>query len=384
MKLLFRQIDRDGKGHVGLVPEEAEDMWHTYNLVQVHDSIRASTIRKVTLESVTGTTASNKVRTTLKIAIEQIEYDTQACVLRVKGRNVEENQYVKMGAYHTIDLEMNRKFVLFKTDWDSIALERIETACDPTQNSDLAAIVMQEGLANICLIMSSMTLTRAKIEVNIPRKRRGNCAQHEKGLTKFYDQIIQAIVRHINFDVVKCILVASPGFVKDHFFEYMMLQAVKLDMKVLIENRNKFTLTHSSSGFKHSLKEILTDPLIQSKLVDTKAAGEVRALEDFYKMLHHEPSKAFYGIKHVEKANEFEAIDRLLISDNLFRNQDPVTRRRYVALVDSVREKNGDVKLFSSLHPSGEQLDQLTGVAAILRFPVPELEDEGMSSSDGE
>lgn len=30
-----------------------------------------------------------------------------------------------MGAYHTLDLEMNRKFTLGKHEWDSIALDRI-------------------------------------------------------------------------------------------------------------------------------------------------------------------------------------------------------------------------------------------------------------------
>lgn len=30
---------------VTLIPDEAEDMWHTYNLLQVGDSLRASTIR---------------------------------------------------------------------------------------------------------------------------------------------------------------------------------------------------------------------------------------------------------------------------------------------------------------------------------------------------
>jgi len=287
-----------------------------------------------------------------------------------------------MGQYHTLDVEMNRKFVLFKNHWDSIAFHRLDTACDPVQSSDLAAIVMQEGLANVCLVTSSMTLLRAKIENNIPRKRRGQCSQHEKGLTKFYDNITQAILRHVNFDVVKCVLIASPGFVKDHFFEYMMQQAVKLEQKVLIENKAKFTLCHASSGFKHSLKEVLTDPLIQNKLADTKAASEVKALDAFYTMLHHEPSRAFYGAKHVEKANELQAIETLLISDNLFRNVDIAQRKRYVRLVDSCRENGGDVKIFSSLHPSGEQLEQLTGVAALLRFPVPELEDEELSSSD--
>lgn len=37
-----------------------------------------------------------------------------------------------MGAYHTLDLEVNRKFQVTKT-WDSVDLERVENACDPAQ-----------------------------------------------------------------------------------------------------------------------------------------------------------------------------------------------------------------------------------------------------------
>ena len=36
------------------------------------------------------------------------------------------------------------------------------------------------GLAHICLLTSSMTITRSRIEVNIPRKRKGVIQQHEK------------------------------------------------------------------------------------------------------------------------------------------------------------------------------------------------------------
>lgn len=55
-----------------------------------------------------------------------------------------------------------------------------DLACDPVQHADLAAIVMQEGLAHVCLITSAMTLVRTKIETNIPRKRKGMCSQHDK------------------------------------------------------------------------------------------------------------------------------------------------------------------------------------------------------------
>lgn len=52
---------------------------------------------------------------------------------------------------------------------------------------------------------------------------------------------------------------------------------------------------------------------------DTKATAEVKTLESFYTTLQCEPAKAFYGLKHVQKAIEAQAVETLLISDNLFR-----------------------------------------------------------------
>uniref|UniRef100_A0A3Q3H086 Protein pelota homolog n=1 Tax=Kryptolebias marmoratus TaxID=37003 RepID=A0A3Q3H086_KRYMA len=376
MKLINKDIEKDNAGQVTLTPEEAEDMWHTYNLLQVGDSLRASTIRKVQTESNTGSVGSSRVRTTLTLCVETIDFDSQACKLRVKGTNLEENQYVKMGAYHTIELELNRKFTLAKKCWDSVVLDRIEQACDPAQRADVAAVVMQEGLANLVLVTPAMTLLRAKVELTIPRKRKGSCSQHEKALDRFYEAVMQAILRHINFDVVKCVLVASPGFVKDQFYTYLFKEAVRQDNKVLLENRPKFMLVHSSSGHKYSLKEILCDPAVTSRLSDTKAAGEVKALEDFYKMLQHEPDRNNHPRSFLFYIKCFPCV---------LRHQDVPTRSRYVRLVDNVRDNGGTVRIFSSLHVSGEQLTQLSGVAAILRFPITDLsepEDDSSSAED--
>lgn len=381
MKLVAKNFEKDSSGSVVLVPEEAEDMWHAYNLIAVGDHLKSTTIRRVQNESMTGSVSSSKVRTTLTIAVEGIEFDTQACMLRIKGRNVEENQYVKMGAYHTIDLELNRKFTLIKEYWDVIALERVEMACDPTQHADLGAVLLHEGLGHIILVTSSMTVVRAKIDMNVPRKRKGFCSQHDKGLLKFYDALIQGILRHINFDVIKCILIASPGFVKEQFCDYMFQQALKSDWKVITENKSKFVLVHSSSGHKHALKEVLADPTVTARLAETKAAGEVKALDTFFSVLQMEPDRAYYGIHHVEKASDASAVETLLVTDELFRSTDLPTRKKYVKLVESIKDNGGDVRVFSSLHVSGEQLGQLSGVAAILRFPMPEIDSEETDDS---
>lgn len=52
--------------------------------------------RKVQTESTTGSVGSSRVRTTLTLCVEAIDFDSQACQLRVKGTNLEENQYVKV------------------------------------------------------------------------------------------------------------------------------------------------------------------------------------------------------------------------------------------------------------------------------------------------
>ena len=144
--------------------DEGEDMWHVYNLITPGDELKATTFRKVQQETATGSTSNaRRVKMTIRLQVEATDFDASACLLRsvrwlefswkatvldvfyyvetiyisrVKGRNVQESQYVKMGGYHTLDLEPNKKFTLYKNEWDSISIERVENASDPTKVSD--------------------------------------------------------------------------------------------------------------------------------------------------------------------------------------------------------------------------------------------------------
>jgi protein pelota len=80
------------------------------------------------------------------------------------------------------------------------------------------------------------------------------------------------------------------------------------------------------------------------------------------------------------------AVAELLVTDKLFKSANPLERRMYVTLVESVRDHGGRVFIFSSMHVSGEQLDRYTGVAATLRFPLPPTVrlDEGYTSSSSD
>jgi len=375
MKQLHKGFVCNGPGEVKLVPEEAEDMWHAYNLIREGDCITATTFRKVNRDNGVGA-ESERVKIKLTIKIEAVEFDPEGGVIRLKGRNLTESEHIKLGAYHTIELEQGRAFTLAKDNWDSLDVERIKQACDPKLSADLAAVLITEGLANVCLVGASTTLVRAKIEANLPRKRGPAIAGYDKAWEKFLENVFQAVIRHVDWGVVKCLVIAGPGFAKESFKAYLDAEAVKRELRPLIENKSSIVVAPASSAYKHSLKEVLSLPGIASKIKDTKAAREVEALQEFYTMLGSDPSRAFYGPGHVLAAAELGAIQTLLISDNLFRIKHVEKRQKYAALVDGVREAGGEALVFSSMHVSGEQLNQLSGIAAILRFPLPELEDQ--------
>ncbi|KAG2453121.1 hypothetical protein HYH02_002451 [Chlamydomonas schloesseri] len=374
MKLLAEGFAKGAEGFVKLLPEEAEDMWHTYNLVREGDHITATTFRKVQVDKGTGAD-TERLKLKLTLEVEAIEFDAEGGVIRIKGRNLTESEHIKLGAYHSLELELGRAFTLRKAAWDALDIERVRQATDVSLSADLAAVLITEGLAHVCLVGGSTTLVRARVEANLPRKRGAAAAGYDKAWTRFLDHVFTAVVRHVDFAVVKCLVIAGPGFAKDQFKEYLEQEAVRREVRPLIENKDKVVLAPASSAYKHSLKEVLSCPTIASRIKDTKAAREVTALQDFYDLLATDSTRAFYGPGHVFAAAELGAIQVLLISDSLFRINHVEKRRKYAELVEGVREAGGEALVFSAMHVSGEQLNQLSGIAAILRFPLPELED---------
>jgi len=137
-------------------------------------------------------------------------------------------------------------------------------------------------------------------------------------------------------------------------------------------------------GYKHSLQEVLLKDEVAQRLSDTKAAKEVKSLERFQNLLMEDPDRAFYGRSQVEKACELGAIEILMMSDSLFRAFNVEQRKRMVRLVERTEKSGATVHIFSSLHPSGVQLSNLTGLAAILRYPLPEIDEIDVSDSDEE
>lgn len=210
-------------------------------------------------------------------------------------------------------------------------------------------------------------------------------------MQKFFQTTLDTLLRQIDLAESKPILLASPGFTAAAFLKFVLETATRTGNKALMSQKPNFIVVHSSSGHLHSLNEVLQSSEVLTRLKDTKFARETKLMDEFTTLLRKDDGRAWYGPKEVELAAEKGALGKgggvLLISDALFRAQDIGVRRRWVRLVDRVRDvEGGEVRVLSSEHESGKRLEGLGGIAAILTFPLEDLdedlEDEGQEPFD--
>lgn len=376
MRLIHRQIDQKTKeGKVKFEPQDAEDMWHLYNLLAKGDHLTCPTFRKLQTESATGSVSSTRKPITLTIEVTTSAFDASVPEIRTAGPVVSESKHVRIGAFHTVQLEPHRALTLYKRHWDSAHLHRLELALDPATDADLGAIVMEEGLAHVLLICRSLTITRARIQMSVPRKGAKALYNRDTSLEKFMSEVFRACEQHLDFDKIKVLLIASPGYVKDQFYQFMLQEASRRDVTQILQNQSKIVLCHASSGHKHAIHEILGREDMQARLAQLGAVKELAAFKRFREMLQKDPHRAAYGPAHVRYCYEMGAIDVLLLTDCLLHAFDVEKRKEYVELVENVKNTGATVAILSTQHMSGQVLDKMSGVAAILRFPLAELDD---------
>lgn len=386
MKLISKTTNKQG-GNVTLVPEDADDLWTLYNLISKNDEITLKTYRNIRPIGSSGIpipgAPAQKKLITLTLNVLELDFVASARELRVKGRTLNALPDVPLGSHHTANVMIRESIKIHKDIWDSHDDELVDSACSLESKAEVGAVVLEEGVSHICLITESMTILRNKIEKSIPKKRRGDSSAHDKALNTFLTNTALATIRSLDLINLKAIIIASPGTLSNQLMEKIFNEIEKSGDKELIRCKSKFLTAVSSTGYLQGLEEVLKNPAIKKQLSDTKVQKNVALFDEFTKHLNNDDCKAYYGEKEVEKALEIgNAIKVLLITDSLFKNDDVNKRKHYIDLVERVKQDGGDVSIFSSLHDSGKQLDQLTGIAMILNYPVPDLDDDEDDDSD--
>lgn len=282
---------------------------------------------------------------------------------------------LKLGSYHTIDLEPEKQLKLSKNEWDSVAIAYLRQAANEVK-ADLGAIIVQEGasLAFICTLNPSQgaprVLERVALGSGAAKKANnpyGGGSASEKQQEKFYNLLHESIKRHLDCSRYKAIvLVVGPRTGLETVYTRLMDLSSKeapspktTDCKSgLADNKSKIVkvpVSLAKDAHPDALCSVLSDPRISALLANTKSAIEARMMDQLCKSLHvSEDSTAVhhgygtFAIAHVEQAAEAGAIKHLLIADRLFRSCQVEERKRYARLIGTVDANGGSTVIVGS------------------------------------
>ncbi|OIW11318.1 hypothetical protein TanjilG_20467 [Lupinus angustifolius] len=379
MKLLVKEdLVANQTGTAKIIPEESDDLWLLYNIISQNDVVSAETTRKVHLESSNKSTTASRVKLTLHLKVTCRDFHKDSSTLRIQGRSLDANPYVPQGSFHTFTLELNKPFEIRKKVWDCDAVEALRESAEKVScaEGDLVVVVMQQKHAEIYLLGKGVTTLCSKIEGSSLTS--GRKASFKGPGNAFFREVFGSITKHVDFKLVKSVVIASDGSTKEEFRRFLLLEAKRLRMKSIEENKSRIVVVglecNNNKGNDH-LKEVLGDSTVMNSIKDSKVGIEIRAMRELWDMVCNNSDRACYGPKSVESAEKMKAIETLLINDDVYRSNEIGTRKKYENLVKSVKESGGKVLVYSSMHVLAQQLQQLTGVAAILRFPLPDLEE---------
>lgn len=343
------------KGLVKLQIDHAEDLFTLSQIIEAGDTLEGRTLRKIKLDR-GGDDRKAAVVTRpvfLSITVENAEFTGES--LRVSGTVNEGKEDIPRGAHHTITLEAHDTVALIKDQWPGFMLDKIKEACAGEPPRILIAILDRDEA-----YIATMKKVKYDILVHLqsePEKKA--VKQTEKD---FYSEVAKQIQQYDERHNLDAVIIASPAFYKDEV-------AKRLNEKI----RSKSVMCACSSVGKNGIDEVLKREEAASALAKARIGNEMQHMQQLLTEISKSSGKAVYGLAACRKAAEAGAIAELLVSEGFIQKMRSEGKYASVASVMKIADQTrGEIRIISSEHDGGKQLDGLGGIGAILRYAMYE------------
>ena len=344
MRVLKKNL-RGDEGEIALLPESLDDLWHLQHLIARGDLVFALTHRKVPAIADKARPEKMERKTVrLGVKVEDIEFHMYSNWLRLHGII---KSGMDVGAYHTLNIEVGTDLSILKYHWRPDLLARIDEAVAESQRPRVIIALVEEGEATIGVLRQFGVQMAAEIRQG---SGKGSGEDTRAGFLRDVAQAIDETAK----DSAEVIL-AGPGFTKEDLKKVIDSSLPDLAKRIAMDD----TSSIGRSGFQ----EVLRRGAVKSVLESSRIAREAKLIEDLFREIATN-GKAAYGIKEVETAQNYGAIEQLLVLDELAR------RGKVDDLMRDVADARGKVVIFSSEFEPGDRLRSLGGVAALLRFKI--------------
>lgn len=354
MRITDREQVEGGGERITVVPDSLDDLWHLQYVVEPGDRIAGDTTRRIQRnDEQLRDTGGEREHLWVALEAEEIEFHKFSNRLRLSGVITECSREDQLGLHHTLNIEEHDELEIqkrFKPD----QRQRLEEAQEATENPDIAIATVEEGEANIYTVSQYGTEERGTFTATTGK---GEFARERSEL---FDELGAALGR-MDVDAV---ILAGPGFTKqdalDHFEDEFR------------EVAELVTTVDTSAGGDRGVHEVLKRGAVEDVQDETRIAEEAGLIDDLMERIAT-GEKVAYGPESVAEAAEFGAVETLLVLDDKLRMERGPDGDWVIdvdQVVTSVEQQGGAVTVFSSEFEPGQQLRNLGGIAALLRYRI--------------
>jgi protein pelota len=356
---IVKRVLKEGK--IVLKIETLDDLWHLYNTVGPNDIVISKTSRRVRIGD-EDSRKSDSVRKVmmLKLQVEDVSFHNFSNRVRIKGVILEGGgDLVNIGSYHTINIEPGDTLTIIKDHWPKFVLDRLKEATKSQLRPMCLLVTIEDGIAELFLAADFGIQEAVRVRTSISRKR-GDQKSYDATMKDFFADTLLALQSQLEQHEFGLIVIAGPGFVKDHFRDFLAGAKIKNLPPVVVESTNSIGVPGA--------KEILYRGVISKAVAELKVETETRLVESLIEHISKDDGLGSYGNDEVSNAVQYGAVEELLITDKKLREGDEKTRRWMDSLIRNTETTRGSFHIVSTEHPAGDQLQRLGGIGAILRF----------------
>ncbi|NHN41051.1 mRNA surveillance protein pelota [Halorubellus sp. JP-L1] len=352
MQIKDRYRVEGGRERITLVPESLDDLWHLQYVLEPGDLVAGDTTRRIQRDDEElRDKGGEREHMFVTLDVEEVEFHKFANRLRVSGVIEDASREDQLGFHHTLNVEDHDEIEVEKV-WKPDQEARLEEAEEAAENPDVAIATVEEGEAYIHTVAQYGTDENGRFTGTTGK------GEYARGRNELFEELGAALSR---MDV-DAIVLAGPGFTKQDARKYIADEYPEV--------ADLITMVDTSGVGDRGVHEVLKRGAVEDVQQQTRIASEAEYIDELTKRIA-QGHEAAYGPEAVAEAAEYGAVERLLVLDDKLRVErgpDGDWAIDVDDVVTSVERQGGDVTVFSSEFPPGQQLRNLGGIAALLRY----------------
>lgn len=347
MQVVFKDLKH---GEIVIIPENLDDIWHLYNIIEKGDLVKAVTFR--TDEQKADKIRSKKPekkRMILGIRVTEVKFHEFSDRLRIHGKIEEGPQ--NLGSFHTLNIEADEmeKLSILKEQWQDYQLQRIDEAVKMRSEPIITFVSLDEDDATIAVLRQS----GVQFVADIYSRRSGKMYESKDTTNEYFGEIISVVKTNKTKD--STLVIVGPGFTKDHLLKYGREKEPKLFEKCIV-----YGTGHSGmNGIQESIKVGVINQITK----ENRVVFETSLIEKLFEEIKKD-GLATYGENEVRNALSTGAVERLLVSDVLVR------QAVGEELLKLAKENNSLFTIINTMHEAGKKMEGIGGIAAFLRYKI--------------